>query len=102
MPLFHIRRPVPGSSPEDVDAAGFRALACAAEFDGLRWIVSHWDAERGELFCIYEAQSAAQILEHSRRARIPCDDVREVIPVRPDDIVNPGTPATEQPAITPL
>jgi hypothetical protein len=87
MPLFHVRRDVPGLTQEEADAAGFRALACAAEFPGLRWIDSVWDAEGGVFFCVYEAGSEHQVREHARRARIPCDDVREVVRISPEDLV---------------
>ena len=90
MPLYHIRRLVPDRTAEDIDAAGFRALVCAVDFEGLRWVVSHWDQEGGEIHCIYEAQSPEQLIEHARRSRIPCDEVREVLAIRPDDIVQPG------------
>ena len=90
MPLYQIRRMVPGSTPEDIDAAGFRALVCAADFEGLRWVVSHWDQAREEVQCIYEARNAADIVEHSRRSSIPCDEVREVVAIRPEDLVSTG------------
>ncbi|MGD9934374.1 MAG: nickel-binding protein [Dehalococcoidia bacterium] len=88
MALYQVRRSVPHATPEDIDASGFRALVCAMDFDGMRWVVSHWDRDRGEIYCIYEAESAEQLFEHARRSNIPCDEVREVVPVRPEDLVS--------------
>ncbi len=85
MPLYKIRRGVPGASREDVDASAFRAVACAIEFDGLHWVRSFWDEAAGELTCLYEAASAAQVLAHAERARIPCDSVAEVTEITPDE-----------------
>ena len=87
MPIFTIRRRIPGLSQEDMAAAAFRAIGCAAEYPGMHWHQSYWDREAGVLTCVYEAGSVAQIEDHARRARIPCDDVREVTVVGPDDYI---------------
>jgi uncharacterized membrane protein len=87
MPLYQIRRNVPGAGREDVDAAAFRALVCAIEFPGLEWVESYWDSGRGVITCIYEAESREQVEAHARRSRIACDEVREVEVIRPDDYV---------------
>ena len=87
MPLFTIRREVPGLSQEDLDASAFRAIGCAIEYPGMRWLHSYWDREAGLLTCIYEAAGVAQIEDHARRARLPCDEVREVTMIGPDDYI---------------
>ncbi|HXG35895.1 MAG TPA: DUF4242 domain-containing protein [Dehalococcoidia bacterium] len=84
MPLYLVRRELPGATREDIDAASFRAIACAFTFEGLRWISSYWDADAGRIHCVYEAQSPQQIEDHSRRARIPCDEIRPVDQVLPE------------------
>jgi hypothetical protein len=84
MPLFKIRRSLPGAGREDVDAAAYRALACAFNFEGLRWVTSCWDRASEELNCLYEAQAADQLEDHARRARIPCDEVSEVTQIGPE------------------
>lgn len=68
MPRFLIRRDVPGLTREDIAAAAFRALSCAYEFPGLRWIDSQWDPAGGAIFCLYEAENVEQCREHARRA----------------------------------
>ncbi|HEY7466660.1 MAG TPA: nickel-binding protein [Dehalococcoidia bacterium] len=92
MPLFCIERKVPGASAEDIDAAGFRATACAFNYPGLRWRSSYWDKAGQRLICIYEAESAEQISDHSRRARIPCDAITEVQHIDPALFVDQNVP----------
>jgi hypothetical protein len=84
MPLYRIRRDVGEISREDLDAASFRAIVCAPQFPGLKWVRSYWDQEAGRLDCIYDAVNPEQLEEHARVARIPCDDVREVTEMLPD------------------
>ena len=84
MALFTIERKLPGATSEDVDAAGFRAVACAFNYPGLRWLSSYWDPEGERILCIYEAESAEQIEHHSMRARIPCDRVSLVYHIDPE------------------
>jgi len=78
MPLFSIERELPGATKADLDAAGYRAVACAFNYAGLRWISSYWDRAGERVLCIYEAESAEQIEHHSMRARIPCDRISQV------------------------
>lgn len=84
MPLYTIRRDVGEISQEDLDAASFRAIVCAPQFPGLKWIRSYWDQPGGRIDCLYEAENPRQLEEHARVARIPCDEVREVTEMVPD------------------
>jgi hypothetical protein len=84
MPLYRVRRDVGDISQEDLDAAAFRAIVCAPQFPGLRWVRSYWDKGGGHLDCIYEAANPGQLEEHARVARIPCDEVREVSELLPE------------------
>lgn len=93
MPLFTIVRNVPGDTRDDIDAASLRAIICAFEFPGLRWVRSFWDQDRGQLLCVYEGDSVDQIREHSRRSRIPCDEVHPVVEFGPDEYVAPPEPS---------
>jgi hypothetical protein len=85
MPLFLIRRNVPGACREDVDAAFLRAHSCAYSYDGLRWVTSYWDQEGEVIHCVWEAEDADQVRDHARRSRIPCDEVREVTQFSPSE-----------------
>jgi hypothetical protein len=88
MPLYTIRRMVPGAQQDDVDAASLRAIFCAYEYSGLKWIRSFWDQAKQELLCVYEATSPDQIREHSNRARLPCDEVTEVVEFGPEQYIH--------------
>lgn len=94
MPLYAILRNMAGLSDEEIDAAGYRAVICAIEYDGLRWVRSFLDRQREMMTCLYEASNEDQVREHSRRSRISCDEVREVEEVLPDPylrMISPGT-----------
>ena len=90
MPLFLIRRDVPGITQEEVDAASYRAITCAFYYAGLRWLSSYWDQDGGTIHCVYEAQSADDVFEHAQVARIPCNDVRQVQPFGPESYTGEG------------
>ena len=84
MALFLIKRDVRGATPTDYDAAAFRAISCAYDYEGLRWVHSYWDRESGFSYCVYEAQSIEQIRQHSQRAHIACDEVYPVSHMVPE------------------
>lgn len=89
MPLFTVYRNVGAeTTKDDVDAASFRAIVCMFEYPGMRWLESYWDRERGQLICIYEADNAQQIFDHAERSKIPCDEVRPAVVIRPGDYVD--------------
>jgi Nickel responsive protein SCO4226-like len=92
MPIFMIRRDLPGATQEDMDAAAFRAITCAFYFPGMKWHRSFWDQAAGVLHCVYEAKDADEIIAHSLRARIPCDDVRQVDAFGPEAYVGAEAP----------
>ena len=85
MPLFAIRRSVGLMGQDEMDAAVYRAIFCAVEYEDLKWVRSFWDRSNGEVCCYYEARSPEQIREHSLRSAIPCDSVTEV-----DELVPQG------------
>lgn len=98
MPLYFIRRDVSGLDDDDVEAAGFRAAVCAYEYTGLRWIRSYWLRESRELHCYYEAESEAQVRDHSERSRIDVREIQEVSDIDPSNFA-PQSP-TVSPAST--
>jgi hypothetical protein len=83
MPIYAIRRNLGPISREELDAAAFRAIACAAEYDGLHWERSFWSPAHEEIICYYVARSAEQIRQHSRQSNIPCDEITEVTEILP-------------------
>ena len=92
MPLFLIRREQRGTSQEELEAGAFRAASCTSNFEGMRWITSYFDVEGDAVFCIYEARSAEDIANHALGARIPCDEIRPVIQLHPEEY---GAPAAD-------
>ncbi|HEU0075452.1 MAG TPA: nickel-binding protein [Dehalococcoidia bacterium] len=94
MSLFLIRRDVPTASEEDIRAGILRAVSCAFNFEGMRWVTSYWDRENERAYCVYEAQSAEQLRDHAERARVPCDEVLAVDCISPEDLLtSAGTQA---------
>ena len=80
-----------GWTPTDIEAADARSNAESAKrADQLRKIRSYvLDEPDGTLgtICIYQAVSPEAIVEHSRAADLPCDDVVEITAIdihRPD------------------
>jgi hypothetical protein len=92
MPLFMIRRSFPGATETDLDAAAFRALACAPFYEGLLWVRSFWDRGKEETLCFYEARSVEDIRLHADRAQIPCDEICAVEEVLPSQFEETGKP----------
>jgi hypothetical protein len=85
MPLFLVRREVPGAHRGEIDAGAFRAGSCLHNYDDMRWITSYLDVEGERVFCIYEARSADDLRDHAIRARIPCDEVLPVVQLLPEE-----------------
>lgn len=67
MPLYRVRRDVGPATQEDIDAASFRAIVCAPQFPGLKWIRSYWDPTAERIDCYYEAVGPGTT-EAARRA----------------------------------
>ncbi len=84
MPLFLVKRELPGVTREDLDAAAYRAIACLLDHEGMKWLTSYWDEKAGRLHCVYEASSSKEVEDHARRSRIPCDEVWPVTRFNPE------------------
>jgi hypothetical protein len=66
--------------------------------EGVRWLFSFLSADRRRTYCLYEAPSAAAIVDAARRADVPADVIVEV---EPDTLGVPGRAnhwAASQPA----
>ncbi|HLZ69388.1 MAG TPA: nickel-binding protein [Dehalococcoidia bacterium] len=84
MALYRIERDLGDVSAEEIDAAAFRAVACAPLFTGLTWRRSYYDAAARHMTCYYEAASTGDLRKHAEMARIPCDSVNEVTEYLPE------------------
>ncbi len=85
MALYLIRRNLGHATQGDLDAASIRALSCLYNYEGLRWLTSYWNEATGQIYCVYEAQTEQQIIEHSAQSRIPCDEITPVEQVNPEE-----------------
>jgi hypothetical protein len=90
VPLFLIRRDLPGAIEEDIRAGILRAVSCAFNFEGMKWVTSYWDRANGKAYCVYEAANEDQLRDHAERARVPCDEILSVLCIGPEDLLTPA------------
>ena len=84
MPVFVIERNFAEKLEEDLEgAAGINQIN---DEENVRWLISFLSVDKKKTFCLYEAPSAAAILEAARRAGIPADQIIEVS----DEILSTG------------
>jgi hypothetical protein len=88
MAMFKVRRVVGDATDDDMNAAALRSIWCLSDYPGVHWVNSLWDRDAGELICLYEAHSADEIRSHAVAARLPCDDVREITVIDPDEYIH--------------
>lgn len=90
MPLFLVRREVPSVQEEDLRSAILRAVSCAFNFDGMRWVTTYLDHEHERAYCVYEARDAEELRDHAERARIPCDEITSIFAISPENLLTTG------------
>lgn len=79
MSRFVIERTLPGAGDlgdqelHDISAKSNEVLA---GLDGVSWVESYVTDDK--LYCVYDADDAAQIEEHARQGGFPCDSVSPV------------------------
>lgn len=78
MPRYIIERTVGSLSREELYAASKKSNQVIAEMPGVVWIKSYVSEMEGKIYCEYDAPNPEAILEHARRAGLPCDKVSEV------------------------
>jgi hypothetical protein len=88
MTMYKIRRVVGEMEAEEVDAAALRSIWCLSDYPDLKWHHSMWDREAGEIVCLYESPSEESIRQHAAAARLPCDEVREVTLIDPEEYLH--------------
>ena len=90
MPMFVVKRELPGVTPEVLQSAGVRAKSCCAEMtqegQPVRWIRSFFLPETAQTHCYFEAGSRQAVEEANQRARIPFLEIREVVEMTPDSL----------------
>lgn len=81
MPKYLIQRTIPGLADmtatqlHDVSAKSNAVLQQLAP--RVQWVQSY--VTGAELFCVYNAESEADVREHARMGGFPCDNVRQVV-----------------------
>lgn len=76
MPVFVIERNFAEKLEENLEgAAGINQIN---DEENVRWLISFLSVDKKKTFCLYEASSAAAILEAAKRAGIPADQIVEV------------------------
>ncbi|MCA9844823.1 MAG: DUF4242 domain-containing protein [Dehalococcoidia bacterium] len=88
MGLYKVRRVVGELAQDEVDAAALRSTWCLSDYPNVTWHHSMWDKEAGEIICLYEAPNEEIIREHAEAARLPCDEVREVSFIDPQEYLH--------------
>ena len=76
MPVFVIERNFAEKIEEDLEGAA--VLSQINDEENVRWLISFLSVDKKKTFCLYEAPSAAAILEAAKRAGIPADQIIEV------------------------
>lgn len=76
MPVFVIERNFVEKLEEDLEGAA--VLSQINDEENVRWLISFLSVDKKKTFCLYEAPSAAAILEAAKRAGIPADQIIEV------------------------
>jgi hypothetical protein len=71
-------------------SAGVRAKTCCSEMtaegNSVRWIRSFYLPSTEQTHCYYEGASKAAVEEANQRARVPFDEVIEVIEMTPESV----------------
>jgi len=75
MPRYIIERAAPGMTREELEAAGRRSVAAAAEMEGIVWVRSYVSEAEGKIYCEYDAPSPQAIRDHAERAGLPVDEI---------------------------
>ena len=90
MPLFVVKRDLPGITPEALMSAGMRAKTCCSEMTSegqpVRWVRSFFLPETAQTHCYFEAPNKGAVEEANTRARIPFVMITEVMEMTPDAI----------------
>jgi hypothetical protein len=90
MPLFVVKRTLPGVTPEALASAGLRAKTCCAEMtregEAVRWIRSFYLPESSQTHCYFEAASKRAVEEANQRARIPFVEVSDAVEMTPETV----------------
>ncbi len=77
---YVIERDIPGvgaMTSQELGGAAKTSNSALAKIDGIQWVHSY--VTRDKTFCIYLAESEAQIREHARISGFPANKITEVV-----------------------
>ena len=90
MPLYVVKRQLPGVTSDGVHGAGVRVKSCAAEMQGegcdVHWIRSFYLPGAEQTHCYFEGPSPDAIQDLNERAQIPFIEIAEVLEMTPDSV----------------
>ena len=90
MPMFVVKRQLPGITADGVHGAGVRVKSCVAEMQGegqeVQWLRSFYLPEAEQTHCYFEAHSAEAVRDLNERAQIPFLEISEVVEMTPDSV----------------
>lgn len=90
MPMFVVKRDLPGITAEAVQGAGLRAKTCAADMQGegrgVQWVRSFFLPETEQTHCYFDGPDLETIKELNDRAQIPFTEIVEVQEMTPEMI----------------
>ncbi len=90
MPIFVVKRTLPGITPEALMSAGVRAKTCCAEMtqegQAVRWIRSFFLPQSSQTHCYFEAATQQAVEEANQRAKIPFLEVAEAVEMTPEAV----------------
>ena len=79
MPRYIVERTVGQLTDEEWNAVGERANAAIRELDvGVVWVRSYISHAEGKVYCEYDAPSKETVVELSRIAGMPIDQISEI------------------------
>ncbi|MCM8558265.1 DUF4242 domain-containing protein [Sphingomicrobium sediminis] len=87
MPQFVIEREMPGAGnlgPDDLKGASQKSCSVVDRIDGLEWVHSYVTGDK--IYCIYNADDAAQIRDHAEQSGFPANSIAEV-----RNVISPAT-----------
>ncbi|HUP51830.1 MAG TPA: nickel-binding protein [Longimicrobiales bacterium] len=90
MPMFVVKRQLPGITPDGVHGAGIRVKSCVAEMRGegheVQWLRSFFLPGEEQTHCYFSAPTAAAVRDLNERAQIPFLEITEVVEMTPDSV----------------
>ena len=90
MPVFIVKRTLPGVTADGLKSAGQRAKTCCADMSregtSVRWIRSFFLPDSSQTHCYFEGASREVVEEANRRAQLPFIEVTQAVEMTPESV----------------